>query len=337
MQVHAKRIVPKALLVRVELPKVQSASDAVLEVLATRISVKVPAVYLLEIQLPFSIEVTKGSAKFDASTKILELWLPVLDKQPGRSHGNDAPVLESKKEASSGPSVCQHGPEDLYRATKACAPHCQPSTAHAEQETEKPDAAQPSSTEVEERTESQLPVTARGAADRNTCADGVTASGGSGTAADAISDAITTHPEASEPAASSLNQGSETMHASHKAAPNQACIEKSVPAKSEGVGTSSQVDRKPACLSDPVDLKALALQWDVLNYALDSEVSEAETKSCADPVSAASAVPGIQTDSSVAMSVMSGNPVSANPVVHASAPDCQLGLALNLPMLGELD
>ena len=68
---------PKHLVVRVETPKIASIAGAELDVSDTRLFFQVPGKYRLDIPLPFEVDGDEGKAKFDKTSRRLEVTLPV--------------------------------------------------------------------------------------------------------------------------------------------------------------------------------------------------------------------------------------------------------------------
>ena len=68
---------PKHLVVRVTTPKIESIAGAELDVSERRLFFQVPGKYRLDIPLPFEVDGDEGKAKFDKSSRRLEVTLPV--------------------------------------------------------------------------------------------------------------------------------------------------------------------------------------------------------------------------------------------------------------------
>ncbi|XP_076285629.1 PIH1 domain-containing protein Nop17-like [Lasioglossum baleicum] len=72
--------VPKRLIVEVDLPLLKTATDASLDVQERFLSIKSekPAMYLLDLPLPYRVDPDNGTAKFDPKYKKLVVTLPVI-------------------------------------------------------------------------------------------------------------------------------------------------------------------------------------------------------------------------------------------------------------------
>ena len=68
---------PSALVMRVDLPKVDSVADAELDVGDARVFFRVPGKYKLDLALPYEVFGDEGKAKFDKAARRLEVTLPV--------------------------------------------------------------------------------------------------------------------------------------------------------------------------------------------------------------------------------------------------------------------
>lgn len=73
---------PKELVVKIELPKHQSAKGMDLDVSSKMIKLLVPSYELLEVTLPFEVLESKGNAKFDKQRHQLHIILPVCPPEP---------------------------------------------------------------------------------------------------------------------------------------------------------------------------------------------------------------------------------------------------------------
>jgi dynein assembly factor 2 len=69
---------PKELIVRIEVPRVKSLADMQLDTDQRRLSFSVPDIYELTVDLPYAVDSSRGSAKFDKSTGRLTIVLPVV-------------------------------------------------------------------------------------------------------------------------------------------------------------------------------------------------------------------------------------------------------------------
>ena len=68
---------PSALVLRVEVPKLDSVADAELDVGDARVFFRVPGKYKLDLALPYEVFGDEGKAKFDKAARRLEVTLPV--------------------------------------------------------------------------------------------------------------------------------------------------------------------------------------------------------------------------------------------------------------------
>lgn len=73
---------PKELVVKIDLPKHQSAKGMDLDVSSKMIKLLVPSYELLEVMLPFEVLESKGNAKFDKQRHQLHIILPVCPPEP---------------------------------------------------------------------------------------------------------------------------------------------------------------------------------------------------------------------------------------------------------------
>ena len=69
---------PKELLVRLELPKLQSAADMELDIKGSFLEFSVPGTYQLKQKLPFPVDEASGDAKYNKTQKVLTVTLTVL-------------------------------------------------------------------------------------------------------------------------------------------------------------------------------------------------------------------------------------------------------------------
>lgn len=76
-KIHAA--LPSELIITVELPLLRNIKDTTLDVTANELYLvsEVPAKYQLKLKLPYSVEESRGSAKFDATKRALIVQLPV--------------------------------------------------------------------------------------------------------------------------------------------------------------------------------------------------------------------------------------------------------------------
>ena len=75
---------PKELVISIDLPKLKSANTVDLDIVENHIMLKctTPASYELELRLPYPVDETNGTAKFDKSKSQLNITLPVIAAQP---------------------------------------------------------------------------------------------------------------------------------------------------------------------------------------------------------------------------------------------------------------
>eukprot|EP00958_Prasinococcus_capsulatus_P006346 scaffold603_cov404-Prasinococcus_capsulatus_cf.AAC.20 len=73
---------PSSLILRVQLPKLSSAAGVDLDVTPRMVSLRKKGLYKLEVGLPCTVEDTKGQAKFDKDSHILEVILPMRPPPP---------------------------------------------------------------------------------------------------------------------------------------------------------------------------------------------------------------------------------------------------------------
>lgn len=75
---------PKELVISIDLPKLKSANTVDLDIVENHIMLKctTPASYELELRLPYPVDETNGTAKFDKSKSQLNVTLPVIPAQP---------------------------------------------------------------------------------------------------------------------------------------------------------------------------------------------------------------------------------------------------------------
>lgn len=81
-----------SLLISIELPKVNSATEAELDITERSLTLSVPDKYSLAIELPLPVNFEKGSAKFDKAKKLLLVDLPAL--QPAAKVQGEIPALD---------------------------------------------------------------------------------------------------------------------------------------------------------------------------------------------------------------------------------------------------
>ncbi|GAB1608515.1 protein kintoun-like [Argonauta hians] len=75
---------PKELVVSINLPELKSANTVDLDIIENHIMLKctTPAAYELDLRLPYPVDETNGTAKFDKSKSVLNVTLPVIAAQP---------------------------------------------------------------------------------------------------------------------------------------------------------------------------------------------------------------------------------------------------------------
>jgi hypothetical protein len=86
--------VPKALVVRVALPRLESIAGVELDVAPQRVLLNMPDMYRLDLALPFKVDDTEGKAKFDKGKRQLELVLPVVPPPPPQRAALSTPLSE---------------------------------------------------------------------------------------------------------------------------------------------------------------------------------------------------------------------------------------------------
>ncbi|KAI9207863.1 pre-RNA processing PIH1/Nop17-domain-containing protein [Polychytrium aggregatum] len=69
---------PEYLVLKVELPRMETVQEAELDVTARQVTLSVPSKYRLSVDLSFEVDQDNGSAKFIKKTRCLELVLPVM-------------------------------------------------------------------------------------------------------------------------------------------------------------------------------------------------------------------------------------------------------------------
>ncbi|KAJ3121926.1 hypothetical protein HK098_003278 [Nowakowskiella sp. JEL0407] len=89
---------PAALVIKIELPLVETASEVELDTNDTSIALLVPQKYKLDLTLPYPVLVDDGKAKFDKSKKELNLWLPVVPQKKQPLIQEISPMTETQKE-----------------------------------------------------------------------------------------------------------------------------------------------------------------------------------------------------------------------------------------------
>ncbi|GBN57627.1 hypothetical protein AVEN_211659-1 [Araneus ventricosus] len=81
---YTDRAAPKEIIIDVQLPQVQRASDVELDILERNLVLKsCPGVshsYSLNLDLSYAIDTNAGAAKFDKTKKVLTVTLPVKER-----------------------------------------------------------------------------------------------------------------------------------------------------------------------------------------------------------------------------------------------------------------
>ena len=297
----------------------QSVDDADLDVGPTRVTIKVPTLYLLDITLPFGVEDGRGSAKFDAATKTLKLWLPVLKSQPGYPKNCNtlaAPPAAEIATDSIQEKATEHV-ESVDEDTCASVQRCTENPAlesggsgDADQLTVAPDSST-----------AELLEGANVVAESSIGAEQHAASGCEGVDTGTVESPADT---AAQRATGTEISVCENPHEGTSAETGE-CQDSAPCDRAAGISQG---------LGGKVDLKALALQWDSVNRACDAEMSAAKSE----PVvcEAGSAPTAVRKEGALMRNAIDAANRGAE-CVPASLPDIQLGLALDLPMLGELD
>nr|KAG5711879.1 hypothetical protein BaRGS_026320 [Batillaria attramentaria] len=82
---------PKELVIKIELPLLNSAAQANLDIFERKLLLesKTPAMYKLDLPLPFPVDESEGSAKFDKQKRVLTVTLPVLSAETPSLPGCD--------------------------------------------------------------------------------------------------------------------------------------------------------------------------------------------------------------------------------------------------------
>jgi hypothetical protein len=84
--VHAVPCIPRALVVRVDLPGLDTAQDVEVDVAVKHLALKVASRFTLELPLPFEVDGSQATAKFDKSRSELSITSPVIP--PPTPHRN---------------------------------------------------------------------------------------------------------------------------------------------------------------------------------------------------------------------------------------------------------
>ena len=93
------------LVVRVKLPGLKQASQAQLNVTPRHLTVSVPGKHHLQLNLPYAVAETEGSASFNPVKQQLEVTLPVVPpKAPAMTSAQPTPDQQGQTDAMAGPS-----------------------------------------------------------------------------------------------------------------------------------------------------------------------------------------------------------------------------------------
>jgi PIH1 CS-like domain len=345
LQVHACPTIPRALVVRIALPQVNQASDADLTVTATHVRLHVPTLYLLDIQLPFCVDEARGSAKFDTATKALALLLPVHDnisrycapQQPvaSVSASDDHDTLASHQVASAdaGAAQAQDGhPEKAKLPDKATLPDKAPPPNGLPEEAQLPGVLRPDCAAAD----------ASGGADQTHACP-----------ASSLPRARATHQRSCDDSSAVQPCQGSGAGAAVSCTASGAAVECTL-GKACSTGDSSAISGE---LGADVNLRALASGWDSANQRLDAEINDAscqESEACpgtndhsegqssaAQPQNPEHAAASIEKPPDDTLLGSAGKSeegtLQSEPLPQPTAPDVHLELALNLPMLDELD
>lgn len=101
MHCKMNAVIPKELIVEIQLPLLDSSVNIELDVLpkSLKLVCHKPSKYKLDINLPYTVSEEKGNAKFDKSTKTMIVCLPVVRKEPLFEYPNNlVSVVEMSKE-----------------------------------------------------------------------------------------------------------------------------------------------------------------------------------------------------------------------------------------------
>jgi hypothetical protein len=89
---------PDALVIKIDLPKIDSARDVDVDIQERTLDLQVPNMYRLHLDLPFPVLPEKGDAKFDKQKKTLTITVPVEETPVVESVAVAAEKLERKDE-----------------------------------------------------------------------------------------------------------------------------------------------------------------------------------------------------------------------------------------------
>ncbi|XP_025421652.1 protein kintoun [Sipha flava] len=102
MHCKMNAVIPKELIIEIQLPLLDSSVNIELDVLpkSLKLVCNKPSKYKLDINLPYTVSEEKGNAKFDKSTKTMIVSLPVVRKEPLFEYPNNlvSEVEMSKEE-----------------------------------------------------------------------------------------------------------------------------------------------------------------------------------------------------------------------------------------------
>jgi len=103
---------PRALVVRVQLPRLDSVAGVDLDVSQHRILLSKPEMYRLDLKLPYKVDDSKGKAKFDKACCVLELVLPVVPPPKALKRWEEPkPLVEVMDDSEVAPDA-QHKSDD---------------------------------------------------------------------------------------------------------------------------------------------------------------------------------------------------------------------------------
>ena len=102
---------PSALVLRVDLPKLDSVADAELDVGDSRVFFCVPGKYKLDLALPYEVFGDEGKAKFDKAARRLEVTLPVkpMKMEPIGRSTEPTPEAAAAAETTTAPAPATSG------------------------------------------------------------------------------------------------------------------------------------------------------------------------------------------------------------------------------------
>jgi len=83
---------PRELIVKIQLPRCESARDVDLDVSSERLALQVEGKYDLVIDLPYPVDEENGAAKFDKTLRVMMVTLPVVKEQVPEQPGREVPA-----------------------------------------------------------------------------------------------------------------------------------------------------------------------------------------------------------------------------------------------------